>query len=383
MKIPSGEMIRDALPSGTIVTDTASTGSHYEIREVISSESDFSIVYRVFDEERGDDAVLKEFFPHADVRRLADGSTVQPRLPTQAPVIADALRQFRREGELLRRVRHENVIQARGGAFDANGTSYLAMDLVDGQTLQSFISRVWDPLRPIPLDAAWTQALLLSVLGALESLHILGIVHRDIKPANIMVPLEGLRGDPRRIKLIDFGSAAQLNYADVGPRDTIETSKSVLREHGGHTRLPFTPEYAPPEIALRHLVRPASDLYSVGATFFELLTGERPIGAIYRQQYVLSSTAPDPQTSLEARSELTSHYPVSWLVALDRTLALKISDRPSDIPKMRELMKYSTPAAPQPRMSFGRLLLRIMIGVVALAMLFYVVDYIVLMLSNA
>jgi hypothetical protein len=338
--MPNVETPHDALTPGTIVTNASATGDfEYEIRSVISADSDFSIVYRVFDKKNGDDAVLKEFFPHADVRRLDDGRTVRPRLAAQAPVVEDALRRFRREGELLRRVNHPNVVCARGSAFDANGTSYLAMDLIDGQTLQALIGRIWDPVRPTVPVAVWAQGLLNALLDALEALHAQGIVHRDIKPANIITPLAGIRGDPRGLVLIDFGSALQLDGIDSGQTKTIDTSKSVLRERGGHTRLPFTPEYAPPEIALRQLVRPVSDLYSVGATFYELITGEKPVPANHRQQYVLSDPTADPQGKLESRPELKESYPPKWLSALDQTLSLREGGRPSNVDALRQLIQ--------------------------------------------
>jgi serine/threonine protein kinase len=348
------ELMRDALPRGLIVRDH--TERAYEILDVVNADSDFSIVYLVRDHTRGDDAVLKEFFPHADVRRAADAVAVSPRLPSSAPIIEDALRRFRREADLMKRVTHRNVVRLRGdGSFDAHGTSYVAMDYVHGQTLQSLIARLDVKRRAVPLDPRWSNALLDTLLDALESLHRVGIVHRDLKPANIMVPENGLRGDPTTTMLIDFGSAIELSAStDHRSYEKPETSKSTLRERGGRTRLPFTPEYAPPEIALSQLIKPASDFYSLAATMFELLTGEKPCPASHRQQYVLRDSSDDPQPKLREDEKLAQHYSTLWLDALDQALQLSDRDRPQRVSDFKHLLLREEPVSSPSRPSWVR-----------------------------
>lgn len=133
--MPFDEVARDALPVGHRVGE-------YEIVAVLSADSDFSFVYRVRDHARGDEAALKEFFPHADVRRDANRVSVVPRLAAYEPAIREARGRFLREAALLERVQHPNVVRIRG-CLEANGTAYLAMDLVSGRTLQTLIEQLW------------------------------------------------------------------------------------------------------------------------------------------------------------------------------------------------------------------------------------------------
>jgi serine/threonine protein kinase len=338
----SDHSFSESLAPGVVIADrTPGNERQFEILEVLSADSDFSIVYRVRDFSRGDEAVLKEFFPHADVWRRPDGVTVAPRDGKSGPIIQEALRRFRQESDLLKEVRHPRVVRSRGSAFDANQTCYLAMDFVPGQTLRTLIEHISTSVRAPRPEAEWAEQLLGALLSAVEATHRHGVLHRDIKPANIIVSDAGLRGAPDALTLLDFGSAVRWQSASRGVKDEApETSKSALKGRGAKTQLPFTAEYAPPEIASYEFLCEASDLYSVGATFFELLTGDKPLDAAFRQQYVLANR-PDPQRQLASIPALRERYREEFLRALDRCLAIRVRERPASVAAVHDLLRPS------------------------------------------
>lgn len=160
------------------------------------------------------------------------------------------IEQFFAEIRAAAKLMHPNIVTA----FDAgciNGTYYLVMELVAGETLASYIHRCG------PLSCGEAVYVLEQAASALECAHGVGIVHRDIKPGNMMVTREG------RLKILDFG-LAHLIYTPAG--------KSAGCVMG-------TPEYMAPEQFEDSLsVDGRTDLYSLGASLFYLMTG-RPMFA--------------------------------------------------------------------------------------------------------
>jgi serine/threonine-protein kinase len=161
---------------------------------------------------------------------------------------ADAafVERFRREASAAASLQHPNVVQVFDrGEWD--GTSYIAMECLDGRTLKEIV-RAEGPMAP-------RQAVdvVLQVLKALRFAHRRGIVHRDIKPHNVMMDDEG------RVKVTDFG------IARAGASDMTETG-SIMG----------TAQYLSPEQAQGRPVDARSDLYSVGVVLYELLTGRVP-----------------------------------------------------------------------------------------------------------
>jgi serine/threonine protein kinase len=165
----------------------------------------------------------------------------------------DALRRFRAEARLARRVRHKNVcaIHDFGRCGDV---CYLTMEYVDGIDLHADLRAKGRLSATEALDAT------LQTAAALEAIHELGIVHRDLKTANLMRDAQGL------IRLRDFGIATRPG-----------------EEHGvsltGTGMVVGTPEYMSPEQLRGEAVDARTDLYSLGVVLFELLTGDVPFRA--------------------------------------------------------------------------------------------------------
>ncbi|WP_051468215.1 serine/threonine-protein kinase [Actinomadura oligospora] len=154
------------------------------------------------------------------------------------------LETFRREAELLRRLRSPYVAQLFG-LVEAEGGLAIVMEAVDGASLRALLTE----RGALPPEGA--LALLKGSLLGLAAAHDLGIVHRDYKPANVVVRADGLS------KLIDFGVAVDAGAADLSG----------------------TPLYMAPEQWRAEPASPATDVYAATCVFVECVTGERPFRA--------------------------------------------------------------------------------------------------------
>lgn len=158
---------------------------------------------------------------------------------------------FERELEILKKLRHKNIVQYLGSGKIANQQFY-AMELVEGGSLSTLLK---DKGR-----FSWQEAIRygMQICDALDCAHERGIIHRDLKPANLMLGTDGT------LKLADFGIAR-----DVGATGLTATGRTV-----------GTCEYmAPEQIRGNPPVSHKTDLYALGCVLFELLTGHRPFEA--------------------------------------------------------------------------------------------------------
>jgi tetratricopeptide (TPR) repeat protein/tRNA A-37 threonylcarbamoyl transferase component Bud32 len=162
---------------------------------------------------------------------------------------ADVLERFRHERQILANLDHPYIARLLDGGTTADGRPFFVMDYVEGQPLDLFCKET-------TLSIQARCRLFLRVLEAVAHAHRNLVVHRDLKPANIFVKSDG---SP---KLLDFG-VAKLLAADPGAGVT-------------HTVLdcPFTPQYASPEQVHGFPVTTAVDIYSLGAVFYEMFTGQ-------------------------------------------------------------------------------------------------------------
>jgi tRNA A-37 threonylcarbamoyl transferase component Bud32 len=161
------------------------------------------------------------------------------------------LRRFRRERQILARLEHPNIARLLDGGTSDEGLPYLVMEYVDGIPITDYCRQglsIHDRLR-----------LFRRICSAVQYAHQSLVVHRDLKPANILVTSDGTP------KLLDFGIAKLLNpETESGDIPTFTTAWLL------------TPDYASPEQILGKSITVSSDIYSLGAILFELLTGRRP-----------------------------------------------------------------------------------------------------------
>ncbi len=187
----------------------------------------FGAVYEAEDTRSGEHVALKETFNPANIRS------------------------FQSEFNVLHRLDHDHLPRYYE-MFEEQGNGYLVMELIPGQSLLDVLQRRGDK----PLAEEQVLGYAIQICGALSYLHQQHppLIHRDIKPANIRLTPDGL------IKLVDFGLLKQ------------GTDKT------GSSRMGLTPHYAPLEQwGVGMHTTPQSDLYSLGATLYHLITGQLPI----------------------------------------------------------------------------------------------------------
>jgi len=164
----------------------------------------------------------------------------------------DVLGRFRREAQLMARVRHPNVVSVLDYGFLDDGAPCLAMEFIQGEPLDQRLRR----LGAMPWHDA--VSLMLGVVAGLDAIHAVGVIHRDLKPSNIVVTA----GPPEAVKIIDFGIAR--------PVDGQATRYTQTGQMIG------TPAYMAPEQIMGFALDARTDLYAAGMMLYELLTGSLP-----------------------------------------------------------------------------------------------------------
>ncbi len=219
-------------------------------------------------------------------RHLASGQVCALKLLPPGAGARDRA-QFDKEARFGAQLSHPNTVSVQDHGRAADGTSYFAMELVDGVTLQTLVERQG------PQPPGRVVGILLQVLAALAEVHEKGLVHRDIKPENILLGLDERGND--RVKLLDFGLVKHL--AEL-------SDASLSADHVVGTPLYISPEAltSPREVDCR------SDLYGVGAVAHFLLSGApvfagRSVVEVCSQHLLM---APEPLSQI-----------VGWVIGSD------------------------------------------------------------------
>lgn len=199
----------------------------YQIKEPLGSGG-MAEVFKAWDEE------LKRFVA---IKFLKGGLLDSPQ----------NLKRFKREARAMARLNHAHILKIFDFGVE-KGTPFIVMEYCPGGTLQEKIGRRMD----------WQEAvgIIKSISAAVEYAHVHAIIHRDIKPSNILFDDQG---QPR---LSDFGFAKILDSQETSDLSTFETTLG-------------TPEYMSPEQALKGRVDGRTDIYSICAVLYELVTGKK------------------------------------------------------------------------------------------------------------
>ncbi len=193
--------------------------------------------------------------------RADDGIEVAVKI-LRPEIAADpeVVRRFLQEARAASLIRHPKIVGILDFGFTGEGVAFLVMERLVGDDLADVLGRdgpfTWQRLAPLALD----------VCAALAAAHEAGIVHRDVKPENCFL-LTGPDGQPL-VKVLDFGIAK-----DVGGSlpDRPQTATGMLCG---------SPEYIAPEVIMGKVAEVGSDIYALGITIYELLTGSHPfVGA--------------------------------------------------------------------------------------------------------
>ena len=209
-------------PAGTTIK------GRYRIDEAIG-RGGMSTVYKAFDTTLERTVAVKVM--HRDVARDSDH-----------------LERFRREARAIAKLSSPNVVGVIDAGEDEDGTPFIVLEYVEGETLKDRIRR----LGRLPVTEAVAYAI--EIARGLQAAHERDIVHRDVKPQNVLLDEHGAA------RVTDFGIARSLR--DEG-----------LTADG---RVLGTTDYVSPEQALGHQVTPQSDIYSLGVVLYEMLTGDVP-----------------------------------------------------------------------------------------------------------
>jgi serine/threonine protein kinase len=247
-------------------------------------------VFRARDNDLERDVALKRLHPKL---------TSQPR----------AMSRFRREARLLAAVHHPNIATIFG-TFEDGGVRFLAMELVDGQTLAQRLGTG-------PMAVPKALGIARQIATALEAAHRKGIVHRDLKPANVMVSPDGW------VKVLDFGLAKMLSGEGESSAAAPSEKTEKAEKTRAHAALGTAP-YMSPEQLCGLETDWRTDVWAFGCLLFELVTGQRAFTGKTRTELVRAILDAEPSWS-----ELRAELPAPVVDLLRQCLAKDAYLRPS------------------------------------------------------
>jgi serine/threonine protein kinase/Tfp pilus assembly protein PilF len=273
---------------------------------------------RLLETPAGDDSEAEDDFDELEpgtmlgryrvIRRLGRGGMAEvylahdPRLdrpvaikllPRHSSVDPSARRQLEDEARAASALDHPSIVtiyeigEARGGLV------FIVMAYYEGETLRHKLAR-----GPLPVHEAWEIAR--TIAEALAAAHGNGIVHRDIKPANVLITAEG------RVKILDFG------IAKLAGRD-LTARRAALG----------TVAYMSPEQTRGAASEPTTDIWSLGVTLYEMLTGKRPFPAAHEQARIYAIRTDEPEPIRHLRAEV----PAELAAVVERCLSKRTDQR--------------------------------------------------------
>ena len=282
------EEFRNALPAGTVI-DT------YQIEKILGVGG-FGITYLVRELNLGKLYAIKELLPDGIAIRQGGETTVMARSTSDQDNFDATRKYFISEAQVLAGMSHPAVVSVHR-LMEANGTCYMVMDYVEGDTLGDHLKKRGGVLS----GADEFKQIFYPLMSGLEILHDQGIIHRDIKPGNIMVKPDG---SP---VLLDFGAATQVQSKTMTITQMLSAGYSPFEQYTSRAKQ-----------------GPYTDIYALGATMLKCITGEKPDDASDR-------VYGDAYQSLLETSKYVTTYGSSILSAVDASLQMDASQRPKNI----------------------------------------------------
>jgi hypothetical protein len=305
------------LPSGGqaanfVALAPGQTVGRYVIESILG-HGGFGITYRARDTRLNRTVAIKEYLPTSLAIRQ-DGVTVLPQSTELAADFVWGRDRFTAEGQTLASLHEAPAIVRVFDFLEANGTSYIVMELLSGETLEK-------KLAAGPLDATAIDKILWPLLDGLEQVHEAGFLHRDIKPANILLNAEG------KPTLIDFGA-----------------SRAAMAGRTAAMTAIFTPGYAAVEQMTSAKQGPWTDIYGLSATLYHSITGRTPPSAFDR---MLDDTYEPLRNAAKGLSP-------GLLIGIDAGLAVLARDRPQTIANWRPILRMTAAPANDATVVLGK-----------------------------
>ena len=294
-----------ALKPGTVLAD------EYRIERPLGAGG-FGITYLAEEIALARKVTIKEYFP-VDFAARDPAEDVVPRSQDSEGDYTWGLDRFLAEAQTLARFNHPNIVRVYR-FFQARNTGYIVLHYEEGESLKSWLKGLGRAPRQPELDR-----LLQPLLDALEIVHAADYLHRDIAPDNVMIRRDG------QPVLIDFGSA-----------------RGDIAKHTKTISALVKPGYSPYEqyATIAKQQGPWTDIYSLGATLYEAVTGRRPPDAPSRM--VSDDLVPTGDAAL-------SSYRPRFLAAIDKALKLEMGERPRSVAEWRAELLAPAPKRPEPK----------------------------------
>lgn len=236
------------LTPGTIL------GNHFIVGTVIGFGG-FGITYKCYDTTLGITVAAKEFYPIGLVNRSPGQNKVGLLSGEKRVQYREQLKRFLMEAQSVAQFGKAKDIVNIYDYFEENGTAYIIMEYIDGILLKDYLEKQG----AMPPEVA--LSVIMPIIEAVKKIHSKGIIHRDISPDNIFIT------DEKSIKVFDFG-AALLNDSKEGMagEKVIKVGYSAPEQYRDKSRQGFY-----------------TDIYSVGAILYQMLTGKKPVESTERE----------------------------------------------------------------------------------------------------
>ncbi len=283
----------------------------YEIRDVLG-QGGFGITYKAWDSVLACFVAIKEYFPKHLALRATDSISIRPITQGDAESYQRGLQSFVQEARVLAQFQHPGVVPVKR-MVQANSTAYMVMGFVEGKSLSEIIKLSPERLSPNNV-VKWTTQL----LSALEKIHSAGLLHRDIKPSNIYIDEHG------NAMLLDFGAARRV---------VAEASHSIT----GVVSAGYSPVEQYAETVKNQ--GPWTDIYSLSATLYRCVRGEKPKEATERRD-AMDDDEDDPVIALDPAH--FPSYPEGFIRAINLGMAVLRKKRPQSVAQFRVVMTHAS-----------------------------------------
>lgn len=282
----------------------------YTVGKVLG-EGGFGVTYTGYDNKEKRPVAIKEYFPANIVSRDTNSGRSQKITcfdGKDGKYFQDGLERFKKEAKTLEKAAFCNRVVQIYDYFEENETGYIVMEYVPGIT-------VW---QRVETQAVFRPAEMLELLEPLmrdlQKLHEKGLLHRDISPDNMILRPDGV------IKLIDFGAARKTG---VDAQGSWKSMTVVVRQ-----------QYAPREQFSRNGKQgPWTDIYSLAATMYYMLTGKVPVPVLERES----------ETSCRKMQENLKQLPPALAEVLEKGMAFQPEDRYPDLMAFLDALKKAVP----------------------------------------